>query len=175
MKNFWILACCVAALATACSKDPGNPSIVLTLAGDGALEEAGTIAASPLRLRVQRGDSPVVGATVTWAAGGGTTLSTLQTTTDSDGWAETIVTLDPVAGVNLVTAVVVDPSASASFTTTGYAVVEEIFPMFAAVGADIEIRGHGFSSTLSDHVVTFGTTQATVLAADFGRLVVTAP
>ena len=103
----------VAALTTACAGDGGTgpggvPTTVMTRAepsGEGQVGGPSRALLDPLRIRVSRGATPVVGQPVTWSVvtGSGSVLAN-DAVTDQDGVASAVWILGPNEGTNTVTA-----------------------------------------------------------------------
>ena len=125
---------------------PRMPKTLLKISGDGQSERKGFTLPEPFVVQVldQDGD-PFVGVPVTFTvtAGGGS-LDIVDTTTDTEGFAQATLTLGPDAGTNTVEVAVAEISTPVTFNATGCEpTVEDVLDFIYVSVEDETLLGDG--------------------------------
>jgi len=104
-------------------EDETIPSSIAAVSGDGQIGQTGKTLADALVVKVTDSDSkPRAGIQVDFTiTGGAGSLSTTSGSTGAEGKISTLLTLDAVAGANVVMATITGTTQSVTFTATGYA------------------------------------------------------
>ncbi|MGK7312631.1 MAG: Ig-like domain-containing protein [Candidatus Longimicrobiales bacterium M2_2A_002] len=163
-----------------------TPASMAMLDGDEQSELAGLALPAPIRVRVTDAfGNPVAGVPVQFSVTGGGTVAPAEATTDVDGVASGTWTLGPVAGEQIVEAVVPDsavydivdlPGSPVTFTATGVSfALDSVTPEPATDGATMTLLGSGFAPDPSGNEVRIDGEVAAILEATQTTLTVNVP